>query len=339
MGSIFDEQRQNKEWFKMGNGKACRSIGRVRASCTLLEESTFEWRWFHVLAKCAIPLIVGMSFIQEAEIFTCQKHLLTDYPPNIMAMPTLKLIGSPQSWISFAADGSFLVGCADTGSDLDFMSFDCATERGFKIDTRESARTCVMLPDCTIVETLGIVHITSFEIAVFDGSRMTYQVLPGLPNGLCEDLEMDFHVLPDMTCDVIFGEEFLELKDAFKTCSQIIHSKDPSSQNLNILINLGKVQAFLGRKLKTNPSDTASRDHDDKVNAEMYRRSKARRIISKMEDGEQAVAAEKSEVDKVKAFDEAHAKCVHCVGEKTEGPAVTAADKVLDDTPRWSREF
>jgi hypothetical protein len=286
-----------------------------------------------------IPLIVGMSFIQEAEIFTSQKHLLTDYPSEFMVMPTLKLIGSPQSWISFAADGNFLTGSADTGSDLEFMSFHCAIERGFKIDTRESARTCVMLPDCTTVETMGIVHITSFEIAVFDGSRMTYQVLPRLPNGLCEDLEMGFHVLPDMPCDVIFGEEFLELKDAFNTCSQIIHLRDPSSQNLNILINLGKVQAFLGRKLKKNSSTTASQDHDDQVNAEICRRCKVRRIISKREDGEEAVAAEKSEADKVKAFDEAHAKCVHCVGEKTKGPATIAADKVLDDTPRWSREF
>jgi hypothetical protein len=87
-----------------------------------------------------------------------------------------------------------------------------------------------MLPDCTIVETLGIVHITSFEITVLDGSRITYQVLPRLLNGLCEDLEMDFHVLHNLPCDVIFGEEFLELKDAFNTCSPIIRSKDPSSQ-------------------------------------------------------------------------------------------------------------
>ena len=150
---------------------------------------------------------------------------------------------------------------------------------------------------------------------------------------------MDFHVLPNLPCDVIFGEEFLELKDAFNTCSQIIHSKDPFSQNLNILINLGKVQAFLGRKLKTSPTSPASQDHDDKVNAEIYRRSKVRRIISKLEDGEQALAAEKSEASKVKAFDVAHAKCVHCVGEKTRGPAVMATAKVLDDIPRWSMEF
>ena len=242
-GFIIRRTETDKEWFKMGNGKACHSIGRVRVSCTLLEESELEWRWFYVLAKCAIPLIVGMSFTQQAGIFTSQKHLLTDYPSDFMLMPTLKLIGSPQSWISFAVDGRFLVGCADTGSDLDFISFHCATEKGFEIDTRESARTCVMLPDCTIVETLGIVHATSFEIAVFDGSRMTYRVLPGLPNGLCEDLEMDFHVLPDMPCDVIFGEEFLELKDAFNTCSQIIHSKDPSSQK-SLMIPPGGAWSF-----------------------------------------------------------------------------------------------
>jgi hypothetical protein len=100
-----------------------------------------------------------------------------------------------------------------------------------------------MLPDCTIVETLGIVHITSFEIAVFHGSRMAYQVLPGLPNGRCEDLEMDFHVLPNLPCDVIFGEEFLELKDAFNTCSQIIHSKNPSSQK-SLMIPPGGAWSF-----------------------------------------------------------------------------------------------
>jgi hypothetical protein len=103
MSEIFAEQHgfntrgteTDKEWFKKGNGKACHRIGRVRVSCTLLEELAFEWRWFYVLAKCAIPLIVGMSFIQEAEILTSQKHLLTDYPSDFMVMPTLKLIGSP----------------------------------------------------------------------------------------------------------------------------------------------------------------------------------------------------------------------------------------------------
>lgn len=58
-----------------------------------------------------------------------------------------------------------------------------------------------------------------------------------------------------------------------------------------------------------------------------------------MQNEELAVAAEKSEADKFKAFDKAHAMCVHCVGEKTEGPAVIAADKVLADTPGGAESF
>jgi hypothetical protein len=116
-------------------------------------------------------------------------------------MPTLKWIGSPRGFVDFKANGKQLVGCADTGSDLDFMSLRCARRLGFKIDTDLSARTRVMLADESVVETVGQVNVSSVELSYFDSFEMT------------------FHVLPGLASDVVFSEDFLDQMDAFNTCA------------------------------------------------------------------------------------------------------------------------
>jgi hypothetical protein len=164
--------------------------------------------------------------------------------------------------IEFVADGKTLIGGVDTGSDLNFISLDCARRRNFKIDRRESARTRVMLPDQTIIETIGQVHVSSLQISDF------------------ESFEMTFHVLPGLSCDVIFGEEFLEQMDAFNSCDILDGERGPSIHSLHTLINLGPIQSFLARKCLAKtllPEGVPQQEHDSGIEAEIYRR-KTRQI-------------------------------------------------------------
>jgi hypothetical protein len=78
-----------------------------------------------------------------------------DCPYSFGDLLALKWVGSPQERINFIADGRSLTAGADTASDLDLISWECAQRRGFKIDTSESARTRVLLADEMIVETSG----------------------------------------------------------------------------------------------------------------------------------------------------------------------------------------
>jgi hypothetical protein len=197
------------------------------------------------------------------------------------------------------------MGGTDTGSDLDFMSLGCARRRGFKIDRRESGRTRVMLPDQTIVETLGQMHISSLQISDF------------------ESFEMTFHVLPGLSCDVIFGEEFLEQMDAFNACDILDDDADPSIYSLHTLINLGPIQSFLARKCLTKTltpeEDSLLLEHDAGIEAEIYRRNKANRSISKIKNRARAEAAREEEEAKRRLFDRGHENCVHCSVEEDSG--------------------
>jgi hypothetical protein len=94
--------------------------------------------------------------------------------------------------IPFTADGYFLMACPDTGSDLGFISKECAIRCDFEINASDVVRRCIVLGDTSIVETIGEVQIESLGLKYHDGFAHTFHVLRGLP------------------CDTTFGEELLE---------------------------------------------------------------------------------------------------------------------------------
>jgi hypothetical protein len=295
-GILVQRGEADKSIFKLGSGKLIQSLGRALVPLRIFGDSqSIEHRWFDVIAKCPVPLILGLDFIRKFKLFTQKKHLLVDCPYSFGDLPLLKWIGSPRERITFVADGRSLIAGADTGSDLDLMSLHCARRRGFKIDTSESARNRVMLADETIVETIGQVHVSSVQLSHFDRFKMSFHVLPGLP------------------CDVIFGEEFLEQMDAFNTCDTV-RLDENDIHSLNTLINLGPFQAFLTRKRASKPDNTAQQEHDQAIEAEIYRRNKANRALAKMKDEARAATASEAEEVKRRAFDAGHMRCRHCIG-------------------------
>jgi hypothetical protein len=162
-----------------------------------------------------------------------------------------------------------------------------------------------MLPDQTIIETIGQVHVSSLQISDF------------------ESFEMTFHVLPGLSCDVIFGEEFLEQMDAFNSCDILDGERGPSIHSLHTLINLGPIQSFLARKCLAKtllPEGVLQQEHDLGIEAEIYRRNKANRSISKIKNRARAEAAREQEEMKRRLFDRGHENCVHCSVEAVEEP-------------------
>jgi hypothetical protein len=211
-----------------------------------------------------VPLVLSFEWIEKIGLYTKRKDLLVECPSWFGNMPTLKWLGSPQGRIKFEADGKTLVGCADTGSDLDFMSLSCARRRGFAIDRRQKSRSRVMVADGTICSTEGTVHMSSIKLADFDSFDMKFHVLDGLPS------------------DVIFGEEFLEQIDAFNTCSEIMNTGDHYLYGLNTLINLGPIQAFFSRKWGSKKVETPKQQSDDAVEEKLYWKNKATRLFARV---------------------------------------------------------
>jgi hypothetical protein len=61
-------------------------------------------------------------------------------------------------------DGRDLVAVADTGSDLNIISFECAKREQFRIDTREEARTWVQFGDKSKTRTIGQVYVYDLSL-------------------------------------------------------------------------------------------------------------------------------------------------------------------------------
>jgi hypothetical protein len=249
---------------------------------------------------------MGIDFIEKIQLYKRNKHLLEECPSLLWNIPTFKWIGSPRQRMSFKANNVCLTGCADTGSDLDFMSLQCAINNGFSIDRRMRSRQCVMLPDEFTVETIGQVHIESMELSEFDNFQMEFHVLPGLP------------------CDVIFGEQFLEETDAFNTCD-ISHSENSLHLSaFNTLIHVRPAQMSLNRLFrsrKTTTKDTSQRDHAIVWEAETFRRNKVDRLIPKIKDVKLANVARSEEEARRKKFDDRHVDCQHCAERIPQPPS------------------
>ena len=111
--------------------------------------------------------------------------------------------------------------------------------------------------------------------------------------------------------------------DAFNACDILDDEDDPSIYSLHTLINLGPIQSFLARKCLTKTltpeEDSFLLQHDTGIEAEIYRRNKANRSISKINNRAWAEAAREEEEAKRRRFDRGHENSVHCSAEEDPG--------------------
>jgi hypothetical protein len=212
-----------------------------------------------------------MEFLEEAEILTKNRHLLEACPAELRDFSALLWIGSPKHDYSTGAiknrlrcslDGRDLVAVADTGSDLNMMSFECAKRERFRIDTREEARTCVKFGDGSTSRTIGQVYVFNLSLDWrTTETPVSEQLLPHLSNkkgkvgnGCLQGEEDDglfctvFHVLPGLPCDVIFGRDLLDQLDAFNRCPDLMPSLSAGKDDhfeFKVLISLGRLTSKL----------------------------------------------------------------------------------------------
>ncbi|TAQ87739.1 hypothetical protein B7494_g3935 [Chlorociboria aeruginascens] len=127
------------------------------------------------------------------------------------------------------------------------------------------------------------------------------------------DMDTIFHVLPGFPCDVIFGEESRR-------------QRTPLTAFLMLWI-YGRMTSLFNRKWRPEVDDTEQKIHDDGIEAEIYRKRKSKRDISKILDSEEIRTASLVEEQIGRAFDQGHENCIHCFGQ-----VAGAADEVLTPT-------
>jgi hypothetical protein len=233
-------------------------------------------------------------------------------------------------------DGQDLLAVADTGSDLNLISFKCAKRGRFHIDRRRECRQRVRDGDGSEVETIGQVYVSNMgldwrspetdspespnlsnlPLGASDPNLSTSTTLISA-NTESESFGAVFHVLPGLPCDVIFGRDLLETTNAFSLCPELSkaqHADDDNPFELSVLISLGSISLALPiprRKRRIHVVESAREEHDNERHAEMYRRSQKDDYIALLPMHEQ----ERAKILKRRralAWDKLHINCVHC---------------------------
>jgi hypothetical protein len=253
--------RRTTEIFQLGTGTLAYPIGKADIGISVPGIDFTKKVGFYVMQECPNPLIMGSEFIDEIQLYTRNKHLLVEYRSFKHRLPILNRAGKRRQYIPFTANGHSLLACPDTGSELDFISEECAIRCGFVINASDDVRRRIMLGDKSTVDTIGEVKIESMELKSRDSFAHT------------------FHVLRNLVCDAIFGEKFLEDIDAFTTCETILGDEGSSELQFNVHIDMGPLQTRFSRLIYGQPVDqeTALREHDRLMEAEIYQRNKADR--------------------------------------------------------------
>ena len=241
LASKLNLQLRNKKGdckrFCMGNGKIVKALGRVKAVCAFAKEAQTKIEcWFYVFHELASPLIMGSQFLEKTKTLSDHVHRLEDCIPNPDTLPMVNLIGSTQhAKRRFTAhiDHRLTLINADSGSDLDLMSSTYVRAHGYQLDRRRRCRKRVRFADNTIAETIGQVQAT---LTLGDGS--TYLKV--------------IDVLPKLTSEVLLGQFTLQEINAFTFHKDSFVDVFAGERHLelSVLVDLGKVNEFLARKLK-----------------------------------------------------------------------------------------
>lgn len=197
----IDSSPESQKEFRVANGKFVRALGRVVLEVAFAKEpSTQLFCTFYIFTHLIIPMIMGMSFLDSTETLVKYKHRLQAYTPPTAGPLQLCSLNSPRCRLYCQANSEPNLANADTGSEVELMSLAYVQKRGFNmtaVDTRSSA---VQFADGSTSDLAG---------------KVTIQIVLGTRDG--PRLSITFYILKGLTCDILFGEDFLYETDAFET--------------------------------------------------------------------------------------------------------------------------
>ncbi|RYO90234.1 hypothetical protein DL764_008471 [Monosporascus ibericus] len=338
-GLIIRKGRKNVRLFQLGNGKLISSVGRVRTYIKLTKSCRRPKKeWFHILANCPVPLILGMPFLKEAQVLTENRHLLESCPPEFGTTVSVFWIGTPQNRIKCNLDGRNMIAVADYGSDVNLMSLSYAKREGHHIDRRREVRTRLQFGDGSQADTVGQVIVSNLTLDWRRPATATLEEMypdhstagagqpgssPSLDRQTAQDADATFSavfdVLPSLPCDVLLGRDFLWATDAFNICPVLATPTGEEGclyAECNFTRSLGYIDKFL-RWIRDDLGQSGSELEDEKLHDEA-RHEKAYKLwkidveLVRL-SGQSKVKKEGERKKIVKDWQNRHGSCRFCV--------------------------
>ena len=233
---VYMDITPERRTFRFANGTTVEALGHVAFDCGFAEDvpPVKLSCTFYVFEKLVTDMIIGMSMLDETETLSKNKHRLTEVSvlaESLVSPVQLCSINNPKRRLGCTVGGQMVMANADTGSDLNLISLTYAQANHLSI--------------APVSKTVSSIQFAHGEVSWLEG-KVT--LLVNLGKQGMTDMNVDFYVLKDLTCDLIFGEEFLMEIDAFRTYKDAIEiTKLNDFAALDTIIWLGSIERFLAR--------------------------------------------------------------------------------------------
>lgn len=244
LGLDMDSSGNEPKQFAVANGKIVYAMGQVSTRCSFVSGNPSARPnlecIFHVFATLAVPLIMGMEFLQQTETLSKYRDRLVEQ--HIPGMQTLRVssVGRPKRSLICQLDNNY-VGCAtvDTGSDLDLVSPQFAASRAYKV---EPAHELVEFADCSVGYISGVIT-TSFIVGNMGALGF---------NSRGEARDLDLFVLDNLNADILIGQDTVDKLDVFNVHreSLIPSMSRLGESDLNIIRHIGSFEQGASTFLK-----------------------------------------------------------------------------------------
>ncbi|PMD66942.1 uncharacterized protein K444DRAFT_2526 [Hyaloscypha bicolor E] len=231
LGLYIDRSASNQKIFRMANGRSARAVGLTSVSCYFPNEPWKELQiQFYVFARLNTPMIIGLSFLDDTQTLVENRHRLQPRTSSCRGPFKVSRLNRPKRWLKCLVDLAPVLANPDTGSDIDLMSLAYVQKRGFEWQPVEPEESTVEFADGSTAQLSGKL-VASLAICsdVFSTETMT------------------FYVLENLTCDMLFGEDFLQMKEIFRphTTALTTHEVDMSISDANTILWQKKAEARL----------------------------------------------------------------------------------------------
>jgi hypothetical protein len=188
--------RKSSRLVKFGNGSTVSTLGTTTSLFSFAGEESAHSLLFNVLRTSVYDVVLGSPFLKATETLTRYAHRIGRRCPDALSHRICAL-GTPQR-VSGRLNGVQVDAVPDTGAEISLMSASFAAQQGFEINT--NAQHCVLLEfaDGSTANATGLVKDLNWK---YGGSEVPCRI--------------DVYVLPQLSVDLLLGDEFLFKTDAF----------------------------------------------------------------------------------------------------------------------------
>lgn len=237
---------------ELPKGNKIQTLGTVVLPFSFKGESTVYNMVFHVIKSCVHHCILGKSFLQRTE--TLKKNFTRRVREKIIKLSPflgLNLVDAPQERLLGMINGITSGALADTGADVNVMSRAEARRRGLAILRGAEYTATLEFADGSTANTIGMVTGAKFQFGT-DWKGPSHH--------------LDFHILDDLPCGVILGNEFLYDNNVFSAYEEHFYEDLPAGSALDAavhlsLITLQKKKDGLGAGLPARSEDELREAH------------------------------------------------------------------------------